>query len=150
MDPVHCVPMKDPHVLACGHTFDKSFIDAHFRQHATCPMGCAVEKASNPNYSLKYAMEQDMKRQPAIKSMELAARLLTEQQVEHADSCATPGGNDAADFAEVGSFLSSIGLGRYIDVFRTDAWDNMAMLARITQEDKKEMGIFQGGTAVCC
>ena len=85
-----------------------------------------------------------MKRQPAVKSVELAARLLTEQQVEHAGSCATPGGDDAADGATVGPFLSKIGLGRHIDVFRADAWDNMAMLARITQEDMKEMGIPMG------
>ena len=130
-------------MLSCGHTLDKVVIEDQFnRGRFVCPShGCALERKGEsgrpeykPNYKLKDAMEEDMKRQPEEESVNLAARLMARQQEVHANTV-TPGGSDAAGGYTVGAFLSSIGLGEHIDVFREERWDNMAMLTRITHAD---------------
>ena len=45
-DPVLYMPMKDPVIIPCGHTFDRSSLMACFKQKLTCPL---CNKPTDPN-----------------------------------------------------------------------------------------------------
>jgi hypothetical protein len=144
--------MQDPHVLQCGHTFDKAVIADQFaRGRAACPLGCQLASADfskecRPNYQFREAMEEVLRRNPKYRSWKCAATLYAEQAWEHSQ---TPTGDSedeeksAAGFS-LEEFLAGIGLSEHYAVLAKERIDTPSILGLLGHSELKELGFPMG------